>query len=207
MDKKSPIEETEPHVEASGVNTDRLMQELGQFKKFHLFNYILLSLVTFTAAHYAINYVFLAADVPYRCVVPECEAPNSTEYSPAWLELAQAPGVRERRCMRRQPQDPQDCGGGFNEELMPCDQWLYASKDTIVAEVSGAVEVLDATAAPRPSGLRRRLDELMPCDQWLYASKDTIVAEVSRAVEVLDATAASRPSGLRWRLPRRADAL
>ncbi|KAJ2951319.1 hypothetical protein O0L34_g5720 [Tuta absoluta] len=77
---------------------------------------------------------------PFRCVVPECEAPNSTEYSPAWLELAQAPGVRERRCMRRQPQDPQDCGGGFNEELMPCDQWLYASKDTIVAEFNLACQ-------------------------------------------------------------------
>lgn len=51
---------------AEGLDTDRLMQELGQFRKFHLVSYFLLSLVTFAAAHYAINYVFLAADVPYR---------------------------------------------------------------------------------------------------------------------------------------------
>ncbi|CAH2241418.1 jg15615 [Pararge aegeria aegeria] len=51
---------------AGHVDTDALMQELGQFKRFHLLNYFLLGLVPFVLAHYAINYVFLAADVPYR---------------------------------------------------------------------------------------------------------------------------------------------
>lgn len=49
-----------------GVDTDRLMRELGQFRRFHVTNYCLISLVTITAAIYSVNYVFLAADVPYR---------------------------------------------------------------------------------------------------------------------------------------------
>lgn len=51
---------------SGGVDTDRLMRELGQFKRFHLANYVMLALPVFVAALYAINYVFLAADVPYR---------------------------------------------------------------------------------------------------------------------------------------------
>lgn len=51
---------------SGGVDTDRLMRELGQFKRFHLVNYVMLALPVFVAALYAINYVFLAADVPYR---------------------------------------------------------------------------------------------------------------------------------------------
>lgn len=60
----SPAAETP--MPGSGVDTDRLMQELGQFRRFHLCNYCLVALVTIVAALYAINYVFLAADVPYR---------------------------------------------------------------------------------------------------------------------------------------------
>lgn len=49
-----------------GVDTDQLMQELGQFRRFHMGNYGLLALVAYFAAHHALNYVFLAADVEYR---------------------------------------------------------------------------------------------------------------------------------------------
>lgn len=51
---------------SAGLDTDRLMKELGQFRRFHLTNYCLLALPVFVAALYSTNYVFLAADVPYR---------------------------------------------------------------------------------------------------------------------------------------------
>lgn len=72
-----------------------------------------------------------------RCVVPECEAANSTDYSPLWLESALPSGGRERRCQRRSPLDNQlPCDqGAFSELAQACDQWLYSSRDTIVAEV------------------------------------------------------------------------
>lgn len=54
------------HAGSAGVDTERLMRELGQARRFHLTNYVLLALTVFVAALYATNYVFLAADVPYR---------------------------------------------------------------------------------------------------------------------------------------------
>ncbi|XP_068617258.1 organic cation transporter protein-like [Battus philenor] len=133
---------TEKEKQAVAMDTDRLMHELGQFRRFHLINYFLLALPAFAAAHYAINYVFLAADVPYRCVVPECEAINSTDYNPPWLESALPSGGREKRCFSRALVDDQlPCqDGAFTEELRACDHWLYASKDTIVAEFNLACQ-------------------------------------------------------------------
>ncbi|KPJ16074.1 hypothetical protein RR48_06029 [Papilio machaon] len=108
------------------MDTDRLMHELGQFRKFHLLNYWLLALPVFAAAHYSINFVFLAADVPYRCVVPECESNNSSDYSPAWLTSALPVTGREQRCYSRAPLDDQlPCHDtAFSEELRSCDHWL-----------------------------------------------------------------------------------
>ncbi|CAH0719744.1 unnamed protein product, partial [Brenthis ino] len=133
-----------PSCESSvpGVDTDVLMHELGQFKRFHLINYVLLALVPYILSLYATNYVFLAADVPYRCVVPECEAINSTEYSPIWLEGALPADSREQRCASKVPLDAKvPCDkDGFSDELRPCEHWLYASKDTIVAEFNLACQ-------------------------------------------------------------------
>ncbi|XP_045449787.1 organic cation transporter protein-like, partial [Melitaea cinxia] len=76
------------------------------------------------------------------CMVPECEAANSTEYSPPWLTSALPESSRERRCFIKTPVDAeQACGAGaFSEELRPCDHWLYASRDTIVAEFNLACQ-------------------------------------------------------------------
>ncbi|XP_046978177.1 organic cation transporter protein-like [Vanessa cardui] len=122
-------------------DTDSLMVELGQFRRFHIVNYALLALVPFMLAHYAVIYVFVAADVPYRCVVPECEAANSTEYNPLWLASALPESTRERRCFSKTPLDAEYCApGNFSDELRPCDHWLYASRDTIVAEFNLACQ-------------------------------------------------------------------
>lgn len=55
-------------ITTSGYSVDMevLMQELGQFKPFHMKNYVLVALVTFAMSVYGINYVFLAGDVDYR---------------------------------------------------------------------------------------------------------------------------------------------
>ncbi|PZC71372.1 hypothetical protein B5X24_HaOG213517 [Helicoverpa armigera] len=64
----SKVEAMEKEVFAGsgGVDTERLMRELGQARRFHLASYALLAVAVFVAALYATNYVFLAADVPYR---------------------------------------------------------------------------------------------------------------------------------------------
>ncbi|XP_023935702.2 organic cation transporter protein-like isoform X2 [Bicyclus anynana] len=130
-------------TEDKALDPDVLMQELGQFRRFHLLNYLLLGLVPFALAHYAINYVFLAADVPYRCVVPECESANSSQYAAPWLEAALGGAGQQRRCERRVPLPgaARPCGAGdFTDQLQPCERWLYASNDTIVAEFNLACQ-------------------------------------------------------------------
>lgn len=49
-----------------GLDTDQLMHELGHFRRFHVISYLLVTLVVVVSELYSINYVFLAADVPYR---------------------------------------------------------------------------------------------------------------------------------------------
>lgn len=76
-----------------------------------------------------------------RCVVPECESANSSVYAPKWLAQALPAGApRERRCSRREPLTPSletacEDDTEFAKEALLCDQWLYASNNTIVAEV------------------------------------------------------------------------
>lgn len=53
---------------SAGVDSERLMKELGQAKPFHLINYFMLAFSVYVAALYATNYVFLAGDVPYRLI-------------------------------------------------------------------------------------------------------------------------------------------
>lgn len=103
--------------------------------------YVLVALVTLAAPLYAINYVFLAGDVSYRCVIPECELANATEYSPHWLPQQRPNGTRE--CTRRLllPATPHQCAAEMLAETQqPCDEWIYASKDTIVAEFNLACQ-------------------------------------------------------------------
>lgn len=66
MSKSETPVEAAPAPDPGAVDTERLMQELGQLKPFHLKNYALLAIACFFAAIYGINYVFLAADVDYR---------------------------------------------------------------------------------------------------------------------------------------------
>lgn len=97
--------------------------------KYGLFNYQLTS----NSSNLSILLVLLC-----RCVVPECEAANSSEYAPGWLAAALPAGTIEARCSRRAPIDSQlPCqeGTAFSHEVTACDRWLYQANNTIVSEV------------------------------------------------------------------------
>lgn len=67
MSKPEAVMEAKDSFKGSaGVDMEVLMKELGQARRFHLCNYVLLALSVFVAALYGTNYVFLAADVSYR---------------------------------------------------------------------------------------------------------------------------------------------
>uniref|UniRef100_A0A2A4K7E3 Major facilitator superfamily (MFS) profile domain-containing protein n=1 Tax=Heliothis virescens TaxID=7102 RepID=A0A2A4K7E3_HELVI len=125
------------------LDADSVVRQLGQAGRFHCRVYALLALVAVQVGLLHTTYIFLAGRVPYRCVVPECELANSTDYSPPWLEGALPAGGVESRCSRRAPRDPQlPCqqGTSFGDELLPCDRWLYQSNNTIVTEFNLACQ-------------------------------------------------------------------
>ncbi|GBP53897.1 hypothetical protein EVAR_96575_1 [Eumeta japonica] len=157
-------DKTTDRQESAGATAERALRELGQLRWFHVRCHALVALTVVSAALYGINYIFLADDVPYRnsakpnsdrrvsqiessmaavyvsrCVVAECEAANSTDFSPPWLDAALPQNGRARRCSRRRSNPGADdacAAAAFGTELQPCERWLYASNDTIVAEVS-----------------------------------------------------------------------
>ncbi|KAG7299214.1 hypothetical protein JYU34_017766 [Plutella xylostella] len=144
MTDSKPANGSQKHISPAtlslGVDVDGVMKQLGQLGRFHCRAFALLALVAVQVGMLHTTYIFLAGDVHYRCLIPECESSNSSEYSPPWLEGALPPPDHplERRCMRRAPAPAAPAGAcdvnSFSEELQPCSSWVYESHDTIVAE-------------------------------------------------------------------------
>ncbi|KAL0830928.1 hypothetical protein ABMA28_003009 [Loxostege sticticalis] len=141
VEMKAKLEARSPTSSLScGVDADSVLRQLGQAGRFHLRVYVLVALAAVQVGLLHTTYIFLAADVPYRCQIPECELLNSTEYSPEWLALPN--NAREQRCSRRMllPERGSCVKEAFGDELQPCEHWLYASRDTIVAEFNLACQ-------------------------------------------------------------------
>lgn len=74
------------------MDFDLVLDEIGEFGKFQLKNYILVCLPVFYAAANTLSYVFTARSPSYRCLVPECEKNTETNFNEKWLSNA-LPGV------------------------------------------------------------------------------------------------------------------
>ncbi|KAM3955691.1 organic cation transporter protein [Aphomia sociella] len=128
----------------SQFNLDGILSELGSFGKYQV---LLLFLLAFRDSFLAMcnfNYVFTAEDVPYRCVVPECESIDD-RFNASWTSYALVNTTRS--CYR-----PEPYLGGTNNSLwavnngtcsperfnfnrtMPCEKIVYENYNSIVAE-------------------------------------------------------------------------
>ncbi|XP_072932973.1 solute carrier family 22 member 6-like [Epargyreus clarus] len=106
----------------------------------------LLALPVLLTGLYGTNYVFLAADTPHRCHVPECED-NSTlfsavgdeAWSPEWSPWALHP---ESKCHRRAATLGAACEPAAfdNDTRMQCEMFVYQHRSSIVAEFDLACE-------------------------------------------------------------------
>ncbi|XP_030571493.1 solute carrier family 22 member 7-like [Drosophila novamexicana] len=65
---------------------DALIIRIGQFGRFQILNYIMLSLPIVCNAFYSISYVFTASPVVHRCNISQCDTPNSSFIEP-WLNF------------------------------------------------------------------------------------------------------------------------
>ncbi|XP_063362776.1 organic cation transporter protein-like [Cydia amplana] len=95
---------------------------------------LLLALPVLLTGMYCTNYVFLAAASNHRCLVPECEGNlNETSYSAARADWG-AYALPKDACTRYQPLDDTCASESFKETLTECEEMVYESHRSIVAE-------------------------------------------------------------------------
>ncbi|XP_026744580.1 organic cation transporter protein-like [Trichoplusia ni] len=121
------------------VDLDAILQELGQFGRYQIRNYCWILLTILFSAVYNSQYIFAAGEIPYRCVVPECDTSPPQFETGGWgaWALPDAGG----RCARLVPLDGECSPSSFHvNETQACDHWVYENQNTIVAEFDLACE-------------------------------------------------------------------
>ncbi|KAK6636773.1 hypothetical protein RUM43_010436 [Polyplax serrata] len=126
------------------MDFDQALEELGEFGRFQIFNYLLFCLPVFFSAGNSLTYVFTAGVPNYRCLVPECEDEGATKFSEPWLEAAIPPASNATaryipdQCLRYKPRNIsrfQCVESDFETETMTCDSWVFEDDEwTIVGE-------------------------------------------------------------------------
>ncbi|KAG6440875.1 hypothetical protein O3G_MSEX001534 [Manduca sexta] len=141
----------------SQFNLDGILSELGSFGKYQL---LLLFLLAFRDSFLAMcnfNYVFTAAEVGYRCEVPECEL-STTKFNDTWTSFA-LPNV-SNTCYRMAPQYASN--GNYTEQD---ERWL-------------SIWSRNETCLPEHFSNRT-----MPCQKIVYEDYNSIVAEFDLGCE------------------------
>ncbi|KAL0830891.1 hypothetical protein ABMA28_002993 [Loxostege sticticalis] len=120
---------------------DVLVNELGQFGRFQLFN-ILLVAVPIIMSAFMSEYIFSAAAIPHRCQITECgEETKDVYFEPNWLPNAIPPGTGpagRSSCERYAPRgingSLSSCPASlfYQEERINCDGFVYARDNSVV---------------------------------------------------------------------------
>ncbi|XP_076385126.1 solute carrier family 22 member 21 isoform X1 [Megachile rotundata] len=112
-------------------------QEVDRFGYYQMIMFAIISLPLFLSAGFTLAYVFTAGEVKYRCLVPECEDPNSTVFNSPWAENA-VPDLSEMsKCTRYVVQNHTGActNQSFSNVTQKCDSWVYdPSENTVLSE-------------------------------------------------------------------------
>ncbi|XP_072932974.1 organic cation transporter protein-like [Epargyreus clarus] len=121
-------------VKQPGAGLEDVLDQLGHFGFYQCYVLILLCIPNILAAMYSLNYVFVADQVPFRCVIPECEGTSNVQFSnssAAALQSAEA-------CRRYAPLVPGqlscDRDHYHPNDTVECDAFVYENMDTTYAE-------------------------------------------------------------------------
>ncbi|KAG7299221.1 hypothetical protein JYU34_017774 [Plutella xylostella] len=120
---------------------DVLVNELGQFGRYQIFNILLVSLPIIMSAFMS-EYIFSAANVPHRCAIPECDGPDPV-YEPSWA-LNALPAVQGRgfsNCRRfallsntTVAPPPNTCPASLFDRntQVDCEEYVYGKTNSVV---------------------------------------------------------------------------
>ncbi|KOB70549.1 Organic cation transporter [Operophtera brumata] len=132
---------------ASNQKEESALNKIQDFGTFQTLQFFLICLPLFMVSMTHVNYIFVAEDVNYRCLVPECELENATVEKPAWW-----PDNIDTRCSRpmvntNKPILSNDtCSNDtFLEVIGVCNEWVYENSNSIVAELNLGCQSWKAT--------------------------------------------------------------
>ncbi|XP_072932964.1 organic cation transporter protein-like [Epargyreus clarus] len=115
------------------VDLDAILVELGQFGRYQIRTYCFILLPIMFSAIYNSQYIFAAAEVNYRCQVPECEASPPQFATNGWGGWAFPDGGG--RCERLRPVADSCQQASFHPtETKRCQAWIYQHNNSIVSE-------------------------------------------------------------------------
>ncbi|GLH00666.1 Uncharacterized protein GBIM_06974 [Gryllus bimaculatus] len=128
---------------------DVILEDVGQFGKYQIITYFIISLPMVFAIVSSHSFVFTSGDMTYRCQVPECEG-NITEASeenfiPSWLHRAvpfeeKAVGLMPSQCYRYTPTTndsvisdncPTQAFSNYTKER--CENWVFKGEESSIA--------------------------------------------------------------------------
>lgn len=118
----------------SRIDLDKILSELGQFGRYQIYNYSFILIPIILSGVYNGQYVFNAANVQYRCKVPECESTPPVFEAGSWSSWALPDDESLARCHRMVPLVNASCSpDSFHiNATQKCDQWVYQTDHSIV---------------------------------------------------------------------------
>ncbi|XP_047990369.1 organic cation transporter protein-like [Leguminivora glycinivorella] len=131
----------EKEKEKERVHLDTILKEIGEFGSFQRRALGLALLVALLSGYSANEYVFTAARITTRCLIPECESSGD----PNWLTIAipQDGGFLDN-CNRFNStlQGNTTCSADHfdRDVIMPCEEYVYENTDTVVYEFNLACQ-------------------------------------------------------------------
>lgn len=143
------------------MDFDLILEEIGEFGKFQLTNYLLICLPVLYGAANSLSYVFTARTPSYRflltttcvaaedsifkiinfrCLVPECESLEDTQYNVDWMKDVLPPEICSKYVFNDQnvTQSNETCARQwFTDRKERCYAWVFDENErTIVNDVS-----------------------------------------------------------------------
>ncbi|CAO1398966.1 unnamed protein product [Diamesa serratosioi] len=130
------------------MDFDVILEEIGEFGKFQLTNYLLICLPVLFAAANSLSYVFVARAPNYRCLVPECETAETAQYDMNWVQHALpgtfaspsgsfVPDVCQRFKFSNETASHENdtCPAQwFTNEQIKCDKWVYDENEHTIVQ-------------------------------------------------------------------------
>ncbi|XP_054271478.1 organic cation transporter protein-like isoform X1 [Macrosteles quadrilineatus] len=118
------------------MDLEVVFTELGQFGRYQTWQYALLTIPLIASAFEEMSYIFTSSEVDYRCFIPECEWPNTTDFLPSWLPNTvpydgdpPEPKWCERYASRDSHNNSCSKDNFLDNVTETCDQWVFATKE------------------------------------------------------------------------------